>query len=332
LGKPRLEIPGLTGMRGLAAMYVMLFHFLDSPSGVIPAWLNWFSGVGWSGVDFFFVLSGYLLATIYSEPTTQYFVRRIFRTFPLYYASLPLYVIAGFIAFSPLYLIYAQDFFYQTFSNSALWTLTLEEMFYFLIFPIVLVLRIRSRYLIVAGLASLLLWSLLPDTRILNEQMPEYFICYAIGIFLAKNGAKITAKIRPTRLIAVLVIGLFLASDLVMWFPLGGNELSPIHPLMYSGVYGLAILFMRQSILFTNPLSYFLGKISYGVYILQMPILWMIAHPADVLFVGPAVLSLHLTIFESVPLAACITLAASTASYYLFESPLISIGRRVTNR
>src|ERR1700752_191096 len=129
-------------------MYVLLFHFLNSPTGVIPPFVTWFAGVGWSGVDFFFLLSGYLLATIYSTPTKKYFVRRVFRTFPRYYLSLPLYVVAGFIVFSPAYLVYAQDFSPQTFSNSALWTLALEEMFYFAIFPLVLVFKIRPRYLV----------------------------------------------------------------------------------------------------------------------------------------------------------------------------------------
>lgn len=330
LAKPRTEIPGLTGMRGLAATYVLLFHYIGESSKA-PGWLFWFTQDGWSGVNFFFLLSGFLLATIYSKPTKQYFVRRVFRTFPLYYASLPLYAIAGFIVITPLHLIYAQDYFAQTFTNSALWTLTLEELFYFVLFPLILILNVKPRYLVAAGIASSFLWSFLPFTRMISEQMPNYFIAYAAGIFLARNGSTITARIRPSLRITLIVVGVFLLTDALVWVFLGGDELAKGQPLVYSATYGLVILFMRDSILFTNRISIFLGRISYGIYILTMPILWIVAHPGDVLYLGPAVLSLHLNIYLAVPLAGLITLAAATISYYAFESPLISLGRRLTS-
>lgn len=331
LGTPRAEIPGLTGMRGLAALYVMAFHFLYSPNKLVSPWVTWFTGEGWSGVVFFFVLSGYLLATIYSKPTRRYFFRRVFRTFPLYYASLPLYAITGFIVFSPVYLLYAQNYFPQTFDVSALWTLTLEELFYFVLFPVILVFDIKPRYLLLAGLGSCLLWLLLPYTPMVNLQMPEYFICYAVGIYLAKNKQAIVSTVRPNRLLTLAVIGVFFLSTvgISVWF--GAVDESPLEALAYSGVYGLAILFMQESALFTNLISRFLGKISYGLYILQMPILWIVAHPDQVAILGPPLASLHLSIFESVPLAALATFCAATLSYYLFESRLVSFGRRMTS-
>jgi exopolysaccharide production protein ExoZ len=316
----------------LAALYVMVFHFLYSPNNLVPAWVTWFSGEGWSGVVFFFVLSGYLLATIYSRPTKRYFIRRVFRTFPLYYASLPLYVITGFIVFSPVYLIYAQNYFPQTFDVSALWTLTLEELFYFVLFPLVLILHIKARYLVFAGLAGAALWLVLPYTPMVNLQMPEYFICYAVGIYLAKNRAEITRRIRPTRLVSFIVVSVFTVSTIVISALFGAIDESPIEALAYSAIYGLVILFMQESVLFTNLISRFLGKISYGLYILQMPILWIIAHPTQVVVLGPAVASLHMSIFESVPLAALATFCAATVSYYLFESRFVSFGRRITAR
>jgi len=317
-------------MRGLAALYVMVFHFLYSPNKLVPAWVTWFTGEGWSGVVFFFVLSGYLLAALYSKPTKRYFIRRVFRTFPLYYASLPLYAITGFIVFSPVYLIYAQNYFPQTFNVSALWTLTLEEFFYFVLFPLILILQIKPRYLVLAGLAGSVLWIFLPYTPMVNLQMPEYFICYAVGIYLAKNKASITRRIRPTRLISLALVCLFIASTIAISLLFGAIDESPIEALAYSAIYGLVILFMQEHVLFTNPVSHFLGKISYGLYILQMPILWIIAHPDQVMYIGQPMASLHLSIFVSVPIAALATVCAATASYYLFESRFVSFGRRIT--
>jgi peptidoglycan/LPS O-acetylase OafA/YrhL len=328
--KPLAEIPGLTGMRGLAALYVLVFHYLYSPNGLVPSWITWFSGEGWSGVVFFFVLSGYLLAMLYTTPTKKYFIRRVFRTFPLYYASLPLYIITGFIIFSPVYLIYAQNYFPQTFNVSPLWTLTLEELFYFVIFPLILVLGIRPRYLVLAGLMSATLWFFLPYTPYVNLQMPEYFICYAAGIFLAKNRDEISRRFSRAPSLAFPLIALFIITDLAVSIAFGSKDESPVEAVVYTAVYGLVIIFMQDSFLFANRVSHFLGKISYGLYILQIPILWIIAHPADVIILGPTMESLHLTIYESVPIAALATLAAATASYYLFESPLIALGRRLT--
>lgn len=318
-------------MRGLAAAYVLVFHFLDSTHNFVPAWLAWFTGVGWSGVDFFFVLTGYLLATLYTRPSKPYFIRRVFRTFPLYYASLPLYAIAGFIVLSPAYLVYAQDYFVQTFSNTPLWTLTLEELFYFVVFPLILVLNIKSRYLLFTGLAAATLWALLPDTQFVMVQMPEYFICYAAGIFIARNEKAITRRFRPSILTSLSILCLFLFVDLIISVGFGGRQLFQFQPALYAVVYGLVIVFMKGNVLFTNRVSHFLGKISYGVYILQIPVLWIIAHPTDVLIVGPIVASLKLSIFVAVPLAGLATLLASTASFYLFESPLVSLGRRLSS-
>jgi peptidoglycan/LPS O-acetylase OafA/YrhL len=317
-------------MRGLAAIYVLIFHYLYSPNGYVPSWVTWFSGEGWSGVVFFFVLSGYLLGMLYSKPSKRYFVRRIFRTFPLYYVSLPLYAITGFIVLSPLCLVYAQNYFPQTFGVSALWTLTLEELFYFVIFPLVMVFDIKPRYLVSAGLASAILWIFLPYTPYVNLQMPEYFICYAAGIFLARNSEAISRRVRPTFALTVLLVGLFVVTDVLVTRAFGAVDESPVEAIVYTGVYGLVILAMRDSRLFTNALSIFLGRISYGLYILQMPILWIMAHPNLVTFLGPPVASLHMSIFVSVPLAAISTLAAATASYYLFESRLIAFGRKIT--
>lgn len=56
--KPKI-IPGLTGLRGVAAVWVVLYHFLAG-SG-IPV-LN----AGYLGVDIFFILSGFVLSHVYA--------------------------------------------------------------------------------------------------------------------------------------------------------------------------------------------------------------------------------------------------------------------------
>jgi hypothetical protein len=67
-GRPRLE--GLTTLRFLAALHVILFHL--KVEGIIaggPWWYQNFAGIGYIGVNFFFVLSGFILVYTYSRTT-----------------------------------------------------------------------------------------------------------------------------------------------------------------------------------------------------------------------------------------------------------------------
>ena len=91
---PRLA--PLDGIRGLAVLVVMLFHFtgiLDTHRLGHPLLLRLIS-VGWCGVDLFFVFSGFLITGILwdSKHSPRYFssfyMRRVLRIFPLYYGVL----------------------------------------------------------------------------------------------------------------------------------------------------------------------------------------------------------------------------------------------------
>lgn len=86
--------PGLDGLRGLAILLVMLYHFFLG----WPYWDNFFLialghvfGSFWVGVDIFFVLSGFLITQILIDTADDehrwlnFMSRRVLRIFPLYY-------------------------------------------------------------------------------------------------------------------------------------------------------------------------------------------------------------------------------------------------------
>jgi peptidoglycan/LPS O-acetylase OafA/YrhL len=90
--RPRLE--ALTTLRFLAALHVLLFHL--QVEGILsggPWWYQNFAGIGYIGVNFFFVLSGFILVYTYDTNNVQprrFWRARFARIYPAYLFSLVL--------------------------------------------------------------------------------------------------------------------------------------------------------------------------------------------------------------------------------------------------
>jgi peptidoglycan/LPS O-acetylase OafA/YrhL len=155
--------PALDGLRGIAILLVLLHHFtILEPAGTVASWLAHVALIGWSGVDLFFVLSGFLITGILIDARgsdryfTSFYARRTLRIFPLYYLVvfvslevLPLApslhdVLAGAGAPSEQwpYWLYLSNFAIaarERFMHGVLdisWSLAIEEQFY-LVWPAV---------------------------------------------------------------------------------------------------------------------------------------------------------------------------------------------------
>ena len=158
------RVPTLDGVRGLAALLVLGVHFqtlMSVPATpVLPAWIASSLSWGWSGVDLFFVLSGFLITGILLDQQEMdrryrsFYARRSLRILPLYYGVLITCVCAGRIIkhfgphspFGPspagwiCYFLYVQNWWlpigrlYRTEYLGPLWSLAIEEQFY-LIWP-----------------------------------------------------------------------------------------------------------------------------------------------------------------------------------------------------
>jgi len=96
------RIPELDGLRGIAIGMVLLFHF-GMPAVYRPGTALSYALVpgrlAWSGVDLFFVLSGFLIGGILldAKKSTNYFkvfyVRRFFRIVPAYAVALAIFIL-----------------------------------------------------------------------------------------------------------------------------------------------------------------------------------------------------------------------------------------------
>src|SRR5277367_369631 len=94
------RIRELDGLRGVAIAMVVLFHFFQNtiafPPGSVFSYVQAGLRLSWTGVDLFFVLSGFLIGGILldSRDSTNYYSvfykRRFFRIIPIYLVTLVL--------------------------------------------------------------------------------------------------------------------------------------------------------------------------------------------------------------------------------------------------
>ncbi|QSQ22022.1 acyltransferase [Pyxidicoccus parkwayensis] len=141
---PRFD--GLDTLRAVAILLVFAYHYMIFVSG--EPTFGWVSTVGWTGVDLFFVLSGYLIGNQLLSGVTKgktlslraFYIRRLLRTLPNYYVVLALYfllpTVMGGKTPPPLwrFLTFTQNLWLQpgtAFSHA--WSLCIEEQFYVLL-------------------------------------------------------------------------------------------------------------------------------------------------------------------------------------------------------
>jgi peptidoglycan/LPS O-acetylase OafA/YrhL len=144
----RPHMPELDTIRGLAILGVLLYHGLYWARD-FSAYLPWQRAVlklaspGQYGVNLFFVLSGFLISGILLDSRQRrdyyqrFYFRRALRILPAYYATLLLLVVfgitsRGFLYMSLLYSSNLSMLFGIAMSYPVLWSLAVEEHFYFL--------------------------------------------------------------------------------------------------------------------------------------------------------------------------------------------------------
>jgi peptidoglycan/LPS O-acetylase OafA/YrhL len=297
-----VHIPALDGLRGLAILLVIVFHFTVTDRGAdgVRRVVLHATSAGWIGVDLFFVLSGFLITSILldAKGTEGYFrnfyMRRVLRIFPLYYGTL-------FVAFVLVPLIhpvavrnqwalwaYLANFFPPRGSAFIhFWSLAVEEQFY-LVWPAV-VLLLGRRWLMGVCVALIATALACRFQRVLtgaNTELTYYMIhcrmdSLAVGALIAiaargRDGMAALAKPAKVTMGACLVLlgAIYVANH--GFFGYADKRVQSIGytllALFFGSLLVLTVLAAPGAALgraFNTPALRFFGKYSYGIYVVH---------------------------------------------------------------
>jgi peptidoglycan/LPS O-acetylase OafA/YrhL len=301
----RSRLVGLDGIRGLAALFVVLHHcwlmsFPGFPADNGPVWLGWLL-YGHFAVVVFIVLSGFSLAVSPARSgwrlsSLRLFARRrAWRILPPYWAALAFSLaIAWMVVPQPgegaptgksvvLYGLLLQDLSGSPSPNGAFWSIAVEAQLY-LVFPLMLLLLRRAGtavMLAVVAAAVVPIGLLAPSVSAVDKLMrlvPQFAVLFAIG---AAAAGIVSAADRWRRfpwqwltllafipvVLLIVLRGSVWTAEHFFWVDLAIGPAAGL--LLVSVAAGRPAPLVR--ILDTRPLRG-LGSFSYSLYLIHAPI------------------------------------------------------------
>jgi peptidoglycan/LPS O-acetylase OafA/YrhL len=369
LGLSEKRVPELDGLRGVAILLVVIFHYRYGVPGFAPGTIGAyfvapFVRMGWSGVDLFFVLSGFLICGLLlrlSDITLRgFYLRRAARTMPLYVVMLALFVLgvgfqrSGWLDLPNLfgsvhslwpyfllvqnnaYAINAVDLNFITPS----WSLAIEEQFY-LLFPLLFIVQPRRRVVLGILSAMVAISVLLRSTPIFGTEDGvasltawQYFftLCHLDGLAVGAIISITLADARWRALLqsnALLLIAIFvLLGSGVLAEAKWTGLLGPFLTLWLSLFYGIALILAALAHPVVGFLRFrvlrFFGDISYGLYLFHVPTLALLT----AFFVLPQAdpLSQRPVLCTLIAITVSVTLAVVSRRF--LELPVIYAAKR----
>lgn len=333
-----MEIRKLNTLRGLAALIVLVSHYSKHTN-----WLstNLGAGAGQLGVMIFFMLSGFLMSYLYirkgfnTTNVRNYAVARAARVLPLFIVVVTLsYLSQGTSVAGIMYDIHGVNGLLSHLlllkGVSVLWTIGPEVQFYALF---IVIWGLSSRYLglllVFAGFVMVALFFL----RFPNFNGELWGLSISFTLFRCLP--YFVTGIILGHLYNNLTIPKYLRTG---WFALSLLFIPLLYPRIFFAVTGTAhgqwtdfgvllvltaiffcVVFLvpNKNILLENKLGDFLGKISYFLYLLHMPILFQLKKYD--------IANLEMTFIIFITLC----LAISYMSYRLIELPSSNLIRKL---
>jgi peptidoglycan/LPS O-acetylase OafA/YrhL len=306
-------IPQLDSVRFLAFILIFIHH--TNVAGV--AAMSGLQKMGWVGVDIFLCLSAFLLTRLLLiEIQTRnqislfkFYMRRMLRIWPLYFAYLIFIITISFFVFKP-----EQNLFrfvtLATFTDNIataihgynphtatghLWTISYEEQFY-LVLPFIIMFASRlKKATSKAILISIIATGLLSRFLFIHAQASHpaiwvlpvtHFESVIAGTLMAYYYNRL--KDIPT----ILLLAIFAVSlcGIIMTPHVSTSNILFFISYTSAGLFSFSVVTLAinselkwlQKLLFLKPICY-LGKISYGLYIFHLLALLVVYHirPTD---------------------------------------------------
>ncbi|MBF0453813.1 MAG: acyltransferase [Magnetococcales bacterium] len=347
----------LEGMRGLAAIAVFFVHYRDQitdwlPEDSITRMVAEVLGfLGHTGVDFFFLLSGYLLYGIAINPhflALPYFKRRFIRIYPTYMVVFPLYLLLYYLVptdkvvptemgpyltfflanmtLAPPF-IYADDLFI-----TVAWSLRLEVMFYVLLPLTVFLFRLRERgraqrLLIFVGVWFAILF-------FMPEQLRASMFVFGMVLWEYQKGGELAVSTRGLNGLALLLLAV--TYGLMVGVRLEGIPWEPwrevAHYCLFVSAFTLAAAAMRGEGWLADFFSWrplcWVGNFSYSFFLTHgltikaffVVLAWFFPHAQ------PVASSWYWLLLPPVFLLCCLV---SALLFLLVERPLSLDGRGI---
>jgi peptidoglycan/LPS O-acetylase OafA/YrhL len=305
--RPSGNRPGLDVLRSLAIILVFSCHFAGEyvhfPHS--PLWFKFpLFFFGWTGVDLFFVLSGFLIGgqlwrELNRTGTIQvgsFLIRRGMRIWPLYFATIAFLALVfgryerGIAQIIPDVLFYSN---YAKGIVSGGWSLSTEEQFYIVV-PILLLTVVRRLPLRLQGIVPLTLLVALPAVRwfslhILGWSHDDLYGPFhthsdglVMGLVIAWASAAYPVWMKPGRAIQIAVVPVILAVVGVAFRMLDKDVFAFTSLAMIFG--GLTVFLLRsQSEALHRVFSWhgfhLVSRLSYGMYLNHFEVLPRLTPP-----------------------------------------------------
>ncbi|MDP9087815.1 MAG: acyltransferase [Pseudomonadota bacterium] len=336
----------LDGLRGLSILAV-IWHHAGTQNN------SWrLLDRGFLGVDLFFVISGFLIVTLLLREQSdvgkislqKFYVRRTLRIFPLYYGViLFLAFIYGlfnrnsvfghrFLSELPYYLSYTANF-VPIVGLRIVWSLATEEQFY-LVWPSIE--KYLAKYVVPVLIFFIALNQFVSFGRnaisdlVGSAAWTQWSISQATftPILLGVGAAHLLHSERGYRLLGCFAANRW-ASALCFLILVGLATVSPIdisgltRLLLQLGMTALLVSCVYREDHALRPLLQFsplrrIGKISYGMYLLHIPLLALAVY-----LLHSNAVSIRLYAVE-----VAITIVAAEFSFRFFESPILRLKRK----
>lgn len=355
------HLEALTSLRFFAAFYVVLFHYTSIPGSVFEGQVT---RLGYTGVSFFFVLSGFILAHNYHQvdfakpgALYRYGLARFSRIYPVYLLSLlagtPFLlaslgkVVPGVTTTMAASSLLVSPFALQAWFpgtacslNCPSWSISVEAFFY-LMLPFLLTAIMRNplkellttlSYWFVATAAYMWVWAIVSPhgsvllsqpspTQEIAAQWIKYFPPGRLPEFCLGIVLYALWKEQPQRYSPGSMICVFLVAATILVTQTSNIAEIALHNGLSALAWGPLILgaaSMKGGAL-SLPTCEFLGRISYSLYLLHLPILSAVL-AFDNRALGQMLMTQHPTIL--IVLTAGLAIVCSAIVFIWIEEPM----------